>query len=376
MKIAHLTSVHQRFDTRIFLKECRSLAAQGHEVSLVVADGLGGTEREGVRIFDAGRSAGRLERMLATSRRVVACGLEQDAEIFHLHDPELLPCAPALKRQGKMVIYDAHEDLPKQVLSKPYLPAGLRPGIAALANMVESRLSRHLDGIIAATPTIADRFRRMGTDCVDINNYPLIEELAPGAADWANKRSEVCYVGGLSAIRGIAELVRAAELLKTDTRISLAGSFSEEALESRVRCLPGWSRVNALGYLDRQGVRETLARSVAGIVTLHPTPNYALALPVKMFEYMAAGIPVIASSFPLWRQIVEGNNCGLCVDPLDPQQIATAIDLLVKYPEKAQRMGENGRKAVTARYNWGTEESKLLGFYENLMARRGRTRRP
>ena len=121
-------------------------------------------------------------------------------------------------------------------------------------------------------------------------------------------------------------------------------------MEREVKARPGWGRVNELGYVNRQGVRETLGRSVAGLVTLHPIVNYLDALPVKMFEYMAAGIPVIASNFPLWRGIIEGNECGLCVDPLDSGAIAEAIDYLVNHPEEACRMGGNGRMAISTRY--------------------------
>ena len=134
-----------------------------------------------------------------------------------------------------------------------------------------------------------------------------------------------------------------------------------------ITVLPSWEKIDALGYLDRKAVRDVLARSMAGLVTLHPIVNYIDALPVKMFEYMVAGIPVIASNFPLWREIIEGNKCGLCVDPLNPSEIAKAIDYILTHPEEAQRMGENGLKAVKEQYNWSVEEKKLLALYEQLL---------
>ena len=133
--------------------------------------------------------------------------------------------------------------------------------------------------------------------------------------------------------------------------------------------MPGWQRVNALGFLDRAGVRDVLGRSMAGLVTFHPAPNHIDAQPNKMFEYMSAGIPVIASDFPLWREIIAGNDCGLLVDPVNPAAIAEAIDTRVNNPDMAQRMGENGRRAVEARYNWGIEEQKLLAFYEQILTK-------
>jgi glycosyltransferase involved in cell wall biosynthesis len=223
------------------------------------------------------------------------------------------------------------------------------------------------DGIIAATPFIRDKFLAINPHSVGINNFPMIGEL-DAAVPWTDKREEVCYVGGIGSIRGIRELVRACKFLQTPARLNLGGRFSEPAVEAEVKSYPGWSRVNELGFLDRSGVREVLGRSMAGLVTLHPIINYLDALPVKMFEYMAAGIPVIASDFPLWREIVEGNDCGLCVDPLDPKAIATAIDFMINNPERARQMGENGQRAVRERYNWFIEETKLLVFYQSLLA--------
>ena len=128
----------------------------------------------------------------------------------------------------------------------------------------------------------------------------------------------------------------------------------------------GWEKTDHLGWLDRSGVEQVLQESVAGLVTLHPVINYVDALPVKMFEYMAAGVPVIASDFALWRQIIEGNQCGLCVDPLDPQAIAAAIDYLIANPTEAKQMGLNGQRSVRERFNWSIEEQKLLKLYQSL----------
>lgn len=366
LRIVHLTSAHPRIDTRIFLKQCRSLALAGHDVALVVADSIGDAVREGVSIYDVGAASGRVDRMRNVTRRVLSKAVELDADVYHLHDPELLPVGLKLKRLGRRVIFDAHEDVPKQLMGKPYLNPLSRWTLSKLFASYETWACSRLDGIIAATPCIRDKFLAINANTLDINNFPLLGELTTGAINWSMKQHQVVYVGGIARIRGILQVVAAMAQTTTDVRLQLVGKFSEAEAEHVAKASPGWSRIDALGFLGREGVRDVLQRAVAGLVTFLPMPNHIDAQPNKMFEYMSAGVPVIASHFPLWRDIVEGNQCGLCVDPLQPSEISRAIDHLISHPEEAEKMGRNGQKAVQDHYNWGVEEKKLLAFYSAL----------
>ena len=365
-KVCILTSVHPPFDVRIFHKEAKSLVKAGYDVTLIAQH-----DKEeivdGIKIINLQKPHNRIERMTKTVWSAYRKAIQLDADIYHFHDPELIPAGMRLKRMGKTVIFDSHEDVPKQLLGKPYLNKPAKIILSRCIKLYEKYSCRRFDAIVTATPFIRDKFLKINPNTLDINNFPMIGELAIGHVDWRKKQNHVCYVGGIGTIRGIEEVVKAMSLVETPARLQLGGQFSEKATEARIATLPGWQKVDALGYLDRKAVSDVLARSMAGLVTFHPLPNHIDAQPNKMFEYMGAGLPVIASNFPLWRKIIEGNQCGLCVDPLNPSEIAKAIDYILTHPAEAQQMGKNGLRAVKEQYNWDIEEKKLLELYQRVI---------
>ncbi|CAA0189638.1 glycosyltransferase family 4 protein [Tenacibaculum maritimum] len=364
-RIIHLTSAHNRRDTRIFEKECKGLTKLGHEVSMVVADGLGNEIIGGIEIYDVGKLPGRINRFIRTTRLVFDKAIDLKGDIYHLHDPELMPIGVKLKRLNKKVIFDAHEDLPKQILAKPYLNKISAKFLAFLISRYEKKVFKKFDFIIAATPYIRDKILEFNKNCIDVNNYPILEEFSVEKT-WDDKEDQVCYVGGISKVRGISELVKSLNYVE-NTHLALAGNFSGVEFEKEVKNCKSWGKVVELGYLNRQQVASVYSKSKAGLVTLHPIVNYLDSLPVKMFEYMAAGIPVIASDFKLWQEIIYENKCGICVNPLEPKSIAKAINDIVLNPKEAEIMGRNGRAAVENKYNWRIEMKKLSKVYNKIL---------
>jgi len=374
VRVAHLTSAHARSDVRIFLKECRSLAAAGFEVFLIVADGQGPALVDGVHVVDVGpRSGGRASRALLTAARVFAAAQHLRADICHFHDPELLPWGLLLRLSGAKVVYDAHEHVAHDILTKHYLPlpgALLRP-LSLVVGRCELLGARGLDAIVAATPEILERFRRLPALSEGIYNFPLGEELLRSGG-WDSRRLQACYIGGISINRGVREIVQAAAHCRT--RIVLAGPLWDGLTAQQAAALPGWSHVSYRGVLPRAEVADVMGGSRVGIVTFLPVVNHVNALPNKLFEYMSAGIPVVASDFPLWREIVTATGSGLCVDPCDPLAIAQAVDRLAGDEEFGEACGRNGARAVAGEFNWSAQATKLIHLYEHLQQQRRRAR--
>jgi glycosyltransferase involved in cell wall biosynthesis len=363
-KICHLTSVHTRFDTRIYYKELVSLGKVYDDVNLVVADGNGNETTDcGIKIFDVGVSKSRLKRMLSTTRKVYKKALLLDADIYHFHDPELNKVAVKLVKKGKLVISDVHEDAPRQILSKAYIPKIVRPFLSKLTESREDKCSKYFSVIITATDFIRDRFLKNNSNCVSIKNYPILKSMKQDIP-WDNKKNRLCYIGALSKVRGVYEMVDSLRFV--DSKLNLVGPFDNDGLRDKLCLNEGWKKVIEYGYMKREDAGKILEESKIGFVLLHPTINYKDALPVKMFEYMAAGIPFVITDVPLWREIVEESGSGICIDPFDPEMVANAVNLLLNDDDKARRMGASGRKAVEEKYNWEIEEAKFIKIYRDL----------
>jgi glycosyltransferase involved in cell wall biosynthesis len=367
LKVVHMTSVHTPFDPRIFHKECRSLARAGFSVAVIGRDWQEG-ERDSISVKSIPGAPSRIGRMTRTVWRVYKEARRQDADVYHFHDPELIPIGLLLRASGKNVIYDIHEDVPKDVMSKPYLPKWSRFLLSRFVDVLERTACGRFSALVVVTPSIAKRFTSINSRTIIVHNYPYVRELTRDGenAPWESRRQSVAYVGGLSAVRAIREMVYAMSYLpgSLPAQLELAGPESKgESNIDELRRHPGWARVKHHGFIDQHSTFKILQKVRAGLVLFHPEPNHFESLPQKMFEYMGAGLPVIASDFPYWRRILGDSGCGIFVDPQNPREISKAIEYVLTHPREAEDMGRRGQAAVLQNFNWDTEAEKLIQLY-------------
>ena len=378
MKICHLTTVHDWNDVRIFVKMCRSAVADGFRVDLVapVAPGNPVVDSGGVTVHPLRKYRSRLLRSSLGTLRAIPKAIGARATVYHVHDPELLPLVLTLKLLQRRVVFDFHEEFSAQIRSKTYVRRRWRNIASAAARCWEFLLCWSATRVVAATPRIRDRLPLRRARAVTVCNYPTLEEFpSPSSTPFAERPRVAYYVGGVTATRGCHEMIAAGRILAASgsgITVRIAGPFDSPDLERSVRRAAAGSNTCFLGRRTRDEVVHDLGAARVGIVVLRRTPNHVNSLPVKMFEYMAAGIPVVASDFPLWKRIVSGANCGLTVDSRDPRKIADAVSQVVDDPDFASRMGASGRRAVEAEYQWNTQWRLLRRFYRIASGRRSR----
>ncbi len=346
---------------------CKSLRKLG-DVHIICADGLGNQNMDSINIIDVGKPVNRFYRMWFSVNKIYQKANLIDADIYHIHDPELIRVGCKLLKRGKKVIFDCHEDVGATILNKPYLNLVSRILFFIFYTIYEKYNLKKFSAVITATSFIKKKLNKNNLIVKKISNYPIIGKSSIEYQKKEYEKFEVCYCGIISNQRGIKELIKALELTKNKVYLNLAGNFISKHYEKELKAEKGWRYVNYYGYIiDRSKIKEIYHKSIIGIVTILPNPNHINSSPIKMFEYMESGLPVIASDFDSYKKLFSEIKCGINVNPENPKDIAKAIDDLIDNPIKRKEMSDNGRKAIINKFNWSIEEIKLLSLYKNIL---------
>ncbi len=371
-KVCHITNAHRPEDVRIFHKECVSLAKAGYEVYLVQQGES--YEKNGVHIVGFGNPAkNRLERMTQTARRAYEAALAVNADIYHFHDPELLPYGLKLKKRGKKVVFDSHEDTLESILEKEWIPSLARKTVYHWFKGQQEKVCREIDAVITVTPHMTSFFQRLNSQTAQVSNFPILPAEMPPLP--GRSARALVFAGGISRQWNHHTIIKALEKLP-DCEYILCG-FADAPYLQELQALPAWGHVRYLGKIPHREVAGLLAQSAVGMAVVDYNRNSdwknGTMGNTKIFEEMLAGLPVVCTDFVLWREFVDRYHCGICVDPQDADAIASAVWYLLDHPEEARQMGENGRRAVKEEFNWNVEERKLLALYEEVLTNESKT---
>lgn len=373
LRVCKLTNVHSPLDPRIYYKQAMSLAEAGYEVTIIGpgAPELAG-ERGGVRIETIPRARSLSQRLLNIVR-LLKRSLRANADIYHFHDAELLLLGVVLWLRGKKVIYDVHEHFPQVAHVRPWVPDGLRRPLSILVDAGEQWLSRCLSAVVGVVEEQGSRFERRPFAAV--KNYPRMELFAGNGRSASGMGCELVHVGSLSTERGgifLLEIMRVLGQTHPAVRLLSQGKFhsanieklflqklEEYGLEERVVCRSDPVPYEQLGEL----IRESRVGLIPGQVSLK---NLRPFVPTKLFEYLACGIPVVASALPSIRAFHAEADWGILVEPADARAHARAIGFLLDHPAVAREKGERGQIMVEDRFNWAGEAQKLLALYDRV----------
>ena len=362
MRIAHLTSVHNSNDNRIFYKECTTLQGNGFEVFLVAA-GAESDVINGVRIVGYNKKSGnRIKRMIKTSFiDMLYQAKKVDADIYHFHDPELMFVGLFLKFIGKKVIYDIHENNPASILSKPYIkPKIFRYLISKVFNIFEQFSVKFFDAIVTARPDISSRFRHK--KLVTLRNFPILPNFSKlKNIEIEKQKPAFIFVGGMTSIRGINELLDAFETLDK-YELWLLGPINDPILESKINA--GCRNVKYFGVVEPFEIFSYIQKADVGITNFLAAPNHLTTLATKPFEYMACGKPMIMSDFEYWRDTFRDSS--LYVDSSNINNIREMIVKLINNQELMSEMGKLNKNLTNEVYNWEKESQKLIEIYESF----------
>jgi glycosyltransferase involved in cell wall biosynthesis len=363
------------FEPRMFHKGAKTLTKNGYEVVIIVQH-----EKEevidGIRVIPLRRPKNRFERMTLSALKLLRLALREKAQVYHFHNPELIPIGLFLKFLGKKVIYDVHEAFSEKILSKPWINKRFRPIVSKAFSLFERTISRHFDYIIPADKIVAQNFKHHKNVCV-IANYPILELLSSNlkAKNDESVRKDnkfiLIYAGSITEDRGFFKMLNVMERMHDkNIELHLLGWF-EDGIKDEKEKIQLIDNVKYLGFLSIEEVFSHLLTADIGLILFQPVPAYLYAgeNTTKLFEYMVCKLPVLTSDFPNLKEIIESNKCGVCVDPTDTEKIIDSIEYLYKNPDIRKTMGENGKKTVIDKYNWEKDSEKLLAIYEKLCNR-------
>lgn len=370
IKVCHVISGYYRNDPRVFQRQCKSLKDAGFSVSILTNDDQPEEILEGIPIYSTKNYwSNRFRVLLFAKKQFLIRALEINADIYQMHSPELLSLGLALKNAGKVVVYDAHEDLPKHIIEKDWLPKFIRKPLSYLVENYMCIILKRYHAIISPHSHVVEQLREINPNTTLITNFAkVLPRKEISLNEYSQRNQVICYSGTVYLHSNQLTILEALKALP-HVKYNIAGYFSPDYLT----LLSKHESFNKLNYIGRINWADLIGfynNARIGIVVIDykmnlggKTGTYAVN---KIFEYMEAGLPIICSDYDLWQVIIDEYNCGICVEPGNLKQMTDAITFLINNTEAAYMMGQNGRKAVFEKFNWSTQEKVYIDLFNSF----------
>ncbi|MFB9896024.1 glycosyltransferase family 4 protein [Planobispora takensis] len=354
MRVCVGTIVHHPEDARIMHRQIRTLLEAGHDITYVAPfTDCNVTPDPGIRAVDVPRATGRHRRRALNAARGALKRGVQGADLLVVHDIELLSRLP---RRRPATVWDVHEDTAAVIAADPGLPPVLRRALSALVRRAETRAERRLH-LILAEEAHRERFALPHPVVPNTTYVPRRLPAVPG-------RNRVIYVGRVSRARGAAELVELARrLLPHGIRLDLVGAADED-VRPLLRDAQREGVLDWYGYVPNRHALRMAEGALAGLSLLHDTPAHRQAMPAKVVEYMARGVPVVTTPLPAAAALVGGADCGLVVPFGDVDAAVGAVLGLREDPGAAAAMGARGHAEASQRYDWPEQAGEFVALLE------------
>lgn len=386
-----LSDMHPLFDDRIYWKEAVSLKNHGFHVIHIGFDKESSDfiSNEGIRIiaikkrvFSNNIFVHKLIKTLRFDdphRLMMKKIVEVRADAYHIHDLKVNKLGKKIRKLPwkPKIIYDIHEDYGDMIRASIIMNGLLRWLTNVYTNYIDShekKLTKKYNYYLHVTPYIQQKFKDKNplVPSEIIFNFTNLDPF--NSQDYTKKEFDVLYSGSINKVRGIEEVIEAVKIIiqkKSNLKVIFLGHFNSESYENEIKKRIQEERLDKniliLPYVSYNNISEYYIKSRIGIGIFHPTKMYHYAIQIKTFEYMAYGLPIVCSNFGYIHKFVSESNSGISVDPLNPAEIAEAIYKLLTEKELYVKYSQNGIEAAKTKYNWKSQEKKLINIYNNIL---------